>query len=95
MVIGNMIGAGVFTTSGFSLAGLQSPGLVVVAWGVGGLVAIAGAASYGQLVRHLPESGRRVFVPFARCTSVIRMHCRLGVANRWIYGADCLRRENV
>ncbi len=57
MVIGNMIGVGVFTTSGFALADLGDPSLVVIAWGVGGLIAIAGAVSYGQLVRLMPESG--------------------------------------
>lgn len=57
LVIANMIGAGVFTTSGFSLASLQSPWIVILAWGVGGLVATAGAASYGLLSRVMPESG--------------------------------------
>ncbi|MCA9211877.1 MAG: amino acid permease [Planctomycetales bacterium] len=57
LVVANMIGAGVFTTSGFSLNDLKSPHLVVLAWGVGGVIAIAGAISYGQLVRHMPESG--------------------------------------
>ena len=57
MVIANMIGAGVFTTSGFTLQSLGAPSLVVAAWIVGGLIAIAGAAAYGQLVRAMPESG--------------------------------------
>ena len=57
LVIANMIGAGVFTTSGFTLAALGSPRLVILAWIVAGLIAWAGACSYGQLVRALPESG--------------------------------------
>ncbi len=57
LVIANMIGAGVFTTSGFTISSLGSPFLVVAAWLVGGLIAIAGAASYGQLARLIPESG--------------------------------------
>jgi len=57
LVIANMIGAGVFTTSGFSLADLGSPHLVVAAWVVGGLIAIAGAFSYGLLSQAMPESG--------------------------------------
>ena len=52
-----MIGAGVFTTSGFTLAALHSRELVLAAWAVGGLIAIAGAVSYGQLARAMPESG--------------------------------------
>jgi amino acid transporter len=57
LVIANMIGAGVFTTSGYSLASLGSPWIVILAWVVGGLIATAGAASYGMLSRVMPESG--------------------------------------
>ncbi len=57
LVIANMIGAGVFTTSGFALSDLGSPHVVVLTWFVGGLIALAGAFSYGQLVRMFPESG--------------------------------------
>jgi APA family basic amino acid/polyamine antiporter len=57
LVIANMIGAGVFTTSGYSLQDLGSPHLVLLAWVAGGLIAVAGAFSYGLLVRVMPESG--------------------------------------
>jgi basic amino acid/polyamine antiporter, APA family len=57
MVIASMIGTGVFTTSGFLLADLQSPWLVLLAWFIGGLLAMFGALSYGALARHIPESG--------------------------------------
>jgi hypothetical protein len=40
-----MIGAGVFTTSGFALADLGSREYVMLAWLVGGLVAVCGALS--------------------------------------------------
>jgi APA family basic amino acid/polyamine antiporter len=52
-----MIGAGVFTTSGFTLADLGSPGRVLAAWVVGGIIAICGAIGYGALARQLTESG--------------------------------------
>src|SRR5262245_41530465 len=52
-----MIGTGVFTTSGFLLADLRSPWLVLVAWAVGGLIAMLGALNYGALARRIPESG--------------------------------------
>ena len=55
LVIANMIGAGVFTTSGFALADLGDPGLVLVAWGVGGVLAMCGALSYGAFARRLPD----------------------------------------
>ncbi|EGF29959.1 APC family permease [Rhodopirellula baltica] len=57
LVIANMIGAGVFTTSGYSLADLGSPQLVLWAWLAGGVIAVAGAISYAMLIRVMPQSG--------------------------------------
>jgi len=57
LVIANMIGAGVFTTSGFALGDLGTPGRVLLAWLVGGGVALCGALSYGALARRLTDSG--------------------------------------
>jgi APA family basic amino acid/polyamine antiporter len=57
LVVANMIGAGVFTTSGFALADLGRPAPVLLAWGVGGVLALCGALSYGALARRIPESG--------------------------------------
>ncbi|MEZ6056076.1 MAG: amino acid permease [Planctomycetaceae bacterium] len=57
VVVANMIGAGVFTTSGYSLEALQTPTRVLFAWIVGGVIALLGAISYGQLSRAIPESG--------------------------------------
>lgn len=57
LVVANMVGAGVFTTSGFLLADLGSPGYVLLAWAVGGLQAALGALCYGALARRIPESG--------------------------------------
>lgn len=57
LVVSNMIGAGVFTTSGFALGDLGSPWRVLAAWLVGGLLALCGAFGYGALSRLIPESG--------------------------------------
>jgi len=57
LVVGNMVGAGVFTTSGFALADLGSPWAVLGAWLVGGAIALCGALGYGALARLLPASG--------------------------------------
>lgn len=57
VVIAGMIGSGIFTTSGFTLAALQSPGRVLLAWSIGGLIALCGAVAYGELARRLPQSG--------------------------------------
>ena len=52
-----MIGVGVFTTSGFALAALGSPGRVMVTWLIGSLIAICGAVSYAALAQRFTESG--------------------------------------
>ena len=57
LIVGNMIGAGVITTSGFAPADLGRRDLVLQAWGVGGLLALCGALSCGTLARRIPESG--------------------------------------
>ena len=57
LVVANMIGAGVFTTSGFALADLGSRNIVLLAWLLGGIIALCGALCYGALARRLPESG--------------------------------------
>jgi amino acid transporter len=57
LVVANMIGTGVFTTSGFALADLGRPSVVLLAWIVGGLIALCGATSYGALANRFPESG--------------------------------------
>ncbi len=57
LVIANMVGAGVFVTSGFALADLGSPKRVMLAWVCGGIIALCGALSYGGLVKRLTESG--------------------------------------
>lgn len=57
IVVANMIGAGVFTTSGFALADLGSPSWVMLAWLLGGVLALLGAVCYGALAAYLRESG--------------------------------------
>ncbi len=57
LVVASMIGAGVFTTSGFALADLGTPGRVLFAWVLGGVSAACGALCYGALARAIPESG--------------------------------------
>jgi APA family basic amino acid/polyamine antiporter len=57
VVIANMIGAGIFTTTGLLLGELKSSGLVLVAWFLGGLIALAGALSYAELATMMPRAG--------------------------------------
>lgn len=78
LVIANTIGAGVFTTSGFALADLGAPGYVMLAWLVGGLVALAGVAVYADLAMRYPQSGGE-YMLLGRL-----LHPALGAAAGWI-----------
>jgi basic amino acid/polyamine antiporter, APA family len=78
MVVANMIGTGVFTTSGFLLADLKSPERVLFVWVVGGVIALLGALSYGALSRRIPESGGEYL--FLSRT----LHPSLGYVAGWI-----------
>jgi basic amino acid/polyamine antiporter, APA family len=57
IVVANMIGAGIFTTSGLLLAGLHDPVLLIILWIVGGIIALCGALSYGELGGAMPNAG--------------------------------------
>ena len=57
IVAASMIGAGVYTTSGFTLGDLGHSGWVVLAWIVAGVIAICGAICYGALASEFTESG--------------------------------------
>lgn len=57
IVVANMIGAGIFTTSGLLMAGLNNPLLMLGLWLVGGIIALCGALSYGELGAAMPGAG--------------------------------------
>ncbi|NNJ27431.1 APC family permease [Alienimonas chondri] len=57
VVAASMIGAGVWTTSGYTLAALGTPGRVMVVWALGGALALCGAAAYGGLADRVRGSG--------------------------------------
>ena len=57
LVIANMIGTGVFTSLGFQVAEIPSVFSLIFLWVVGGVIALCGALSYGELGAALPRSG--------------------------------------
>lgn len=57
IVIANMIGAGIFTTSGLLIGDLLDPVLMIVLWIVGGIIALCGALAYGRLGAAFPQAG--------------------------------------
>jgi APA family basic amino acid/polyamine antiporter len=57
LVISNMVGMVIFTTTGYMAADLGSAKLILACWGVGALFALAGALSYSELGINFPSSG--------------------------------------
>src|ERR1039457_2024710 len=57
IVIANMIGTGIFTTTGFLAGDLGRPDLVLGIWVVGAFIAVAGCLCYSEMGVNLPESG--------------------------------------
>lgn len=57
IVISNMIGTGVYTSLGLQVAGVHSVVALVFIWITGGLVALCGALTYGELAVRYPKSG--------------------------------------
>ncbi len=57
LVISNMIGAGIFTTTGFLAGDLGAPGLVLWSWVAGAVCALLGAMCYAELGVNFPSSG--------------------------------------
>jgi APA family basic amino acid/polyamine antiporter len=57
LVIGAIIGSGIFINPAIVARQLSSPTLVLAAWITGGLVALAGAFAYAELAQRLPKAG--------------------------------------
>ena len=57
LVIGNVIGSGIFLTTGSMVAELPSTVLVLAAWTAGGLLAMAGGLTYAEMGSMYPRSG--------------------------------------
>jgi APA family basic amino acid/polyamine antiporter len=57
IVVANMIGTGVFTSLGFQAADIKSGFALLSLWLVGGIFALCGALSYGELGAAMPRSG--------------------------------------
>ncbi len=78
IVIANMIGAGIFTTSGLLMEDLQNPVVMLALWLVGGVVALCGALCYGELGAAFPQAGGE-YVFLSRL-----YHPLLGFLSGWV-----------
>src|SRR5262245_11529409 len=57
VVIGSMIGSGIFLVSADMSRTIGSPGWLLVAWALAGVLTIVGALSYGELAAMMPRAG--------------------------------------
>ena len=57
VMVGIVIGSGIFLTSGIMAKSIPSSGLILLAWFVGGLLTLAGALTYAELGAAMPEAG--------------------------------------
>ena len=57
IIVANMVGSGIFTTSGFIMQDIQNPWGMLLCWLVGGLLALTGALCYGELGAMFPAAG--------------------------------------
>src|SRR5262249_31775208 len=57
LVIGRVIGSGIFLTTGAMAQVMPSASLILLAWVVGCLFALAGALTYAELGTMFPRSG--------------------------------------
>jgi APA family basic amino acid/polyamine antiporter len=71
IVIGSMIGSGIFIVSADIAHQVQSPALLILVWVLSGLMTLIGALSYGELAAAMPHAGgqyvylREAFGPLA------------------------------
>ncbi|MGE5206077.1 MAG: APC family permease [Chlamydiota bacterium] len=57
LVMGSMIGSGIFIVSADIAREVNSPGLLILAWVVTGFMTITGALCYGELAAMMPRAG--------------------------------------
>ena len=57
IVIGNMVGTGIFTSLGFQVGDLPTGFSIMAVWAIGGVCAMCGALAYAELGAALPRSG--------------------------------------
>jgi APA family basic amino acid/polyamine antiporter len=73
-----MIGTGIFTTTGLMAEMGAQSGDIILAWLIGGILALCGALCYGELGANMPESGGEYYY-------ISRLiHPSLGFLSGWI-----------
>ena len=82
VVIGGIIGSGIFINPYIVAQRLDSPALVLAAWAAGGAIALAGAFAYAELGAIFPRAGGQYVYLRDALSSARRVPLRLGAARR-------------
>jgi APA family basic amino acid/polyamine antiporter len=78
VVISSMVGIGIFTTTGLMAGMGAGSGDILLAWLIGGILALCAALCYGELGANMPESGGEYFY-ISRL-----LHPSLGFLSGWV-----------
>jgi APA family basic amino acid/polyamine antiporter len=57
LVVGSMIGSGIFIVSAQIIRDVHTPGLLLLVWALAGVVTLMGAFTYGELAAMFPNAG--------------------------------------
>src|SRR6266567_3926759 len=57
LVVGSMIGSGIFIVSAQIVRDVHAPGLLLLVWALSGIVTLMGALTYGELAAMFPRAG--------------------------------------
>ena len=57
IIIGSMIGSGIFIVSAEIARQVETPGMLLLTWVITGIITIFGALSYGELAAAMPKAG--------------------------------------
>ncbi len=56
IIMGSMIGSGIFIVSTEIIQQVHTPGMLLMAWIVTGIITVLGALSYGELAAMMPRA---------------------------------------
>lgn len=78
LVVASMIGVGIFTSTGFLVAGVPSLPAILLAWVIGGVASLFGALAYAELAVLMPRNGGEYQI-------ISRLfHPALGFISAWV-----------
>src|SRR5206468_1210626 len=90
LVMGSMIGSGIFIVSADVSRQVQSPALLIICWLLGALLTIVAALSYGELAAAIPQAGGQ-YVTCVRPSGACGASSTAGLCSSYPNRDDCGR----